>query len=76
MLLEIRLDDRSGLFHSYQLYVPYCWNQSIQNQLVMSAFLLRAEWFEVGGERCEYLEPKVIPLTEYVLFALLCSGIN
>jgi len=49
--------------------VLYCWNQSIQNQRVKSVFLLRAEQFEVG-KRYKYLEPKVIPLMEYVLFGL------
>lgn len=47
--LEIGLGDRSDLSQC----VPHCWNQSVQHQHVKSVFLLTAEQFEVGGERCE-----------------------
>lgn len=41
----------------------------MQNPHVKPVFLLRPEeQFEVGGGSCEYLEPKVIPLMEYMLF--------
>lgn len=69
------MDDHSGLSHSQKLDVPYGWNQFMQNPHVKSAFLLGPEeQFEAGGGSCEYLEPKVIPLMEYVLFGFTQKG--